>query len=391
MVTLRWMAGAALWIATMLAAAATPITNEEIVREGNGILEAPEKVLGKDVKALTEPPSVSEEQRQAIEAIARRAGSIVDGAMNDGQRRVPERLGRSYRLFVSRAMGDAALKEIFALSASRDDLTVVFRGFAPGEKFGEFQRNLQPLLGEIGKDTRPPAVTIDPPKFTEAGVTAVPALAAYDDGKLIAVVHGVTSIDWMADQVANGARGRLGQQGSVVEIAEVDVLALMQKRAAEYDWQAAKGRATQGFWQRQHFVRLPRAIESRTRLIDPTITIKETIKGARGEIIALAGSRVNPLESIPFRQRLVVFDGLDRAQVAAVKAYREENRKVTFITTQVDPERGFDHLGEVMAELGTQVSLLTPEIANRFGIEKVPSIIEAKGNRFEVKEVPVQP
>lgn len=366
--------------------------DEEIVRRAHDIQSAPEQVLGKEAaEQFRAPPKVSETQQRIIEQIAARAGSIVQGEMSAGETRAPERTGRVYRVFVSRSMGDAALKDLIALSAERKDLAVVFRGFAPGENFGTFQRNLQPLLGALEKDTVPPAVMIDPPKFTEAGVTAVPALAAYDDGKLVAVVQGVTSVEWLANQIQHGARGQLPRQGSVLEITEVDVLQLMLQRASDYDWEAAKSRSLKGFWKRQKFIALPRAIAPRTRLIDPTITVRETIKGPKGEIIALAGTRINPLDTVAFRQRVVIFDGMDRSQVESVKAFKQEGRRVTFITTQLDDDRGFEHLGELMAEIGAQVTLLTPEIAQRFGVERVPAVIEAKGNRFEVKEVPPTP
>lgn len=66
---------------------------------------------------------------------------------------------------------------------------------------------------------------------------------------------------------------------------------------------------------------LPRGAELTSRLFDPSVTIKETIKDHKGNLVVQAGRRINPLEYFSWGEPLLIFDGTDPEQVEwAIKA-----------------------------------------------------------------------
>src|SRR3546814_15727495 len=57
-----------------------------------------------------------------------------------------------------------------------------------------------------------------------------------------------------------------------------------------------------------------RASEARRWQFDPTITLAADIRGAKGELIHAAGTRVNPLDSVGLRPALLFLVGDDHNQ-----------------------------------------------------------------------------
>ncbi len=110
-----------------------------------------------------------------------------------------------------------------------------------------------------------------------------------------------------------------GQQGAVFPVIETDLLSAIKARL---DAMAASGaikrindRLKEGTVARvnrpEPVVGLLAASIARSWLFDPTITVSEAIYGAGGEVLVPAGTRVNPLDSVPLRQPLLFFDGDD--------------------------------------------------------------------------------
>ena len=58
------------------------------------------------------------------------------------------------------------------------------------------------------------------------------------------------------------------------------------------------------------------ASATRSWRFDPTITVERNIADDKGRVIIAAGTRVNPLDTVPLRAPLVFLDGDDPAQLA---------------------------------------------------------------------------
>ena len=61
-------------------------------------------------------------------------------------------------------------------------------------------------------------------------------------------------------------------------------------------------------------------------------------------------------------------------------------QRITYIATNFDREKGWDSYKEVSDLVDAPVYLLTPDLINRFNIERAPSVITAKNNRFLIQE-----
>ena len=304
-------------------------------------------------------------------------------------------LKRIFVIYASTSLGEAGLLDILEEASGRDDVLVVFRGTKPGQKVQAFIREVHALAGRFDEHQQP-HIVIDPNRFRAAGVSVAPTLTLEENGRVLAKVQGVTSTAWLqsrTDQQHNDATKTrdLGTQGPTREIAEVDLIEEMQHRVAQIDWTAKKREALTHFWDRTTFYELPEATETRERFIDPTVTVPRDVVAPDGTVIVRAGQRVNPLDRLPFTQRLVVFDTTRPAQIEFARRLGQEvaPRRVTYLATRLDRESGWEALEKVETVLGATVYLLTPDLRDRFRLEHVPVVIEAKDKAFVVHEFKV--
>jgi conjugal transfer pilus assembly protein TraW len=290
-------------------------------------------------------------------------------------------------VLVSRSLGAAQLKELFAFAADTPRARVVFRGLAEDESLMDFVRQIHALLAGLDPV---PEVVLDPTPFAAAGVDIAPVLVAEGPGGELARVAGLADPLWLRTRVLAGERGDLGVRGPVKAVTEPDLIAELQRRLAALDLKALREQALARYWSRVGFEDLAVATESRTRTIDPTITAPREVRTADGTLLVRAGERVNPLERLPFTQRLVVFDASDARQVATAKRLGREAgaRRVTYLATRLERRFGWEGLNSVEDTLDAPVYLLTPDVRARFALERVPAFVEAHGAVFRVAEVP---
>lgn len=112
---------------------------------------------------------------------------------------------------------------------------------------------------------------------------------------------------------------------------------------------------------------------------DPSITMERDIKDQKGNLIAGAGQRVNPLDFVAIKQDLVFVDGDDAAQMAwATARYDDLKAKIIFVNgspieamTARQRRFYFDQEGRLTA---------------RFGIEHTPAVVTQAGKVMRVTE-----
>jgi conjugal transfer pilus assembly protein TraW len=290
-------------------------------------------------------------------------------------------------VLVSRSLGAAQLKEIFAFAADTPRARVAFRGVVEDESLMDFVRQIHGLLRGIEPV---PEVVLDPTPFAAAAVDIAPVLLAEGPDGELARVAGLADPLWLRARVLAGERGDLGVRGPVKGVTEPDLIAELQRRLAAVDLEKLRGHALERYWQRVAFEALPVAAEPRTREIDPTITAPRDVHTADGTLLVRAGEMVNPLDRLPFTQRLVVFDASDERQVATARRLGREagELRVTYLATRLERRLGWEGLTSVEDALDAPVYLLTPDVRRRFALERVPAFVEARGNVFLVAEVP---
>ncbi len=288
----------------------------------------------------------------------------------------------------------------------RAEATAVFRGVPDGMSLGQGIAAIRRLAA--GKDP-PPAIVIDPTLFRAYDIGAVPSVVivaaqagSEEKPRPVARVAGLADPRWLLRAVEGGETGDLGIRGPLAAIAEADPITVAGRRLAAIDWEEKKRGAIARFWAGQRFNELPPAKKARTREIDPSVTITRDIVTTDGAVLAHAGEVVDPLctgkeKCAPGRRRfteaVVVFDPLDARQVKtlsrALPVIRREPgvRRVTWIATRLDREKGWDGYREVTAQVDAPVYLLTAEIVSRFALEHTPSVITARGGKFLIREL----
>ena len=292
--------------------------------------------------------------------------------------------------FASGSLGEAALDDLFALASSHPEVVVVFRGVADEARFAQSVMALQQRAAAY---TPVAPVMIDPTLFRDHGVSQVPTLIllAEDQQTAVARVAGLSHPRWLLDKVNFGETGDFGVRGPVEPIMERDLIEVMQDRMAGIDWAARKDQAIARFWSGQSFITLPRANRARTRRLDPSIALTADLLDADGTVLVPRGTRINPLDSRPFTQALVVFDPLDAEQVAQVERRLPELAqhvsRVTLIVTRLDRADGWGSYQRVTDHFDAPVFKLTPEIQSRFELACVPSIVTAEDRHFVVEEL----
>lgn len=339
-------------------------------------------------------PVMSEADQRAIEDIASQAAEIQTEALSaDLEDRTgmaapgAAARGRRIEILVSWSLGEAALREIAAEVSAYPKAVMVFRGIPEGLTFGAAVKRIQSLVSHIDPI---PSVVIDPTRFQEHGVDHVPVIAIYDAKRLMAIAHGTFGIRYLLSRVDSGARGDLGTIGPMMEVSEPDLIEVMKARLAAIDFDSAKARAAERYWDKLGYVSLPLVTEPRRRTFDPSVIVTADITDAKGNIITPAGKRINPLDALPFDQRIYVFDASRADHVAAAKKMKEQyrDRRLLLIATRFDRAAGWDGFKQLQDGLRAPVYLLNEQFRARFHIERVPSLIEAVGKEMVVHEIP---
>lgn len=177
-----------------------------------------------------------------------------------------------------------------------------------------------------------------------------------------------------------------GQQGTVFPVIERDLLEQIHARLVGLEKSGETARLNEQL-KRQTIARvnrplsvagLTRATADRRWTFDPTITLGADIRGAKGELIHAAGTRVNPLDSVSLRAELLFIDGDDPAQLAWAM---RQDRGAKLILVEGAPlelmkarQRRFyfDQGGKLVA---------------KFGIGAVPARVRQHGRLLEIAEV----
>lgn len=186
-----------------------------------------------------------------------------------------------------------------------------------------------------------------------------------------------------------GARD-YGQHGAVFPIAERDLLEQIRERLVGLEKSGETARLNQELKRRtiarvnrpEPVAGLVRADKPRNWTIDPTVTLEADIRGARGELIHAAGTRINPLDTVSMRAELIFFDGDDPDQLAWALARDQAARLILVKGAPLELMRArqrrfyFDQGGKLVAH---------------FAIRAVPALVRQRGRQLEVSEIALAP
>lgn len=182
-----------------------------------------------------------------------------------------------------------------------------------------------------------------------------------------------------------GARD-YGQHGAVFPILERDLLEQIRGRLMAMEKSGETARLNQELKRRtiarvnrpKPVAGLVRAQAPRRWTIDPTVTLDAEIRGAKGELIHPAGTRINPLDSVGLRSELIFLDGDDPEQLAWALGRKEPAKLILVKGAPLELMRSrqrrfyFDQGGKLVAH---------------FALRGVPALVRQRGRQLEVSEI----
>lgn len=180
----------------------------------------------------------------------------------------------------------------------------------------------------------------------------------------------------------------LGVRGTVWKVAEPDLLMQIEARLEALNASGDLARMRREALDRaRERVEAPRRVAGirparvrRTRLLDPSVTVERDIRAHDGNLIAVRGARINPLEVYPLTRDLLFIDGERPVEVAWALGHERPARIVLLGGRPLDLTRAhgrpffFDQRGQ---------------LSRRFGLRATPSLVAAEGSMLRITEVPL--
>ena len=284
-------------------------------------------------------------------------------------------------LFVSRGMPAAELQAAIAEAAADPSLTLILRGLLPGERL---DTALPAIARLITRHDPPPTILIDPGHYRRHEVTAVPTLIDPATGHRL---QGAIDRLALEQQRRHADHTDLGRIGPTWEIAEPDLVEVLQARAADLDLPARAEAAMARFWRQVPAIALPPAQTTTTRRFRPEARTRSDLNDDRGRRLLPAGSRLNPLQTLPLTARILVLDAQDPAELAWAGTQRHPSRATIHLLTNPDREGGWGAWQALQRQLDAPPFLLDRHLADRLGVRATPSLIEADGAELVVREI----
>ena len=178
-----------------------------------------------------------------------------------------------------------------------------------------------------------------------------------------------------------------GTAGQAFPIIEPDLLATIEARLRRAEASGELARTNALFAKRvEAKVRRPDPVagispaqETRSWDFDPSVRIDHDVRDQKGNMIARAGQKVNPLDFVGIHQDLVFVDGDNAEQMAwACGKYSDVKAKIIFVKgspieamSQRKRRFYFDQEGK---------------LTGRFGIEHTPAVVSQAGRVMRVTE-----
>jgi len=114
---------------------------------------------------------------------------------------------------------------------------------------------------------------------------------------------------------------------------------------------------------------------------DMTYTVPEDIKDARGQIMYAKGFKFNPADYVHMQQEIVIIDASNKVELEWAKKnnYLDSSKYMVLLAD--------GNAFEITEEFKKPAYYLTKEVADKFQIQKTPSLIKQIENKIKVSEI----
>lgn len=178
----------------------------------------------------------------------------------------------------------------------------------------------------------------------------------------------------------------LGNHGALFDVVEEDMIRVLKGRMEQArvsgkldQFEMGVKASAKASIEHPKAISLPTAQRISRHNVDPTLLIENEIKTPDGHVLARAGDRLNPLDTLKPSKPLFFINGDDAEQVFLAERYKD---KLIIVLTSGAPLSLEDKLEQ--AVFFDQGGHLT----EKFSIHAVPAIVYPKGNVLKVIEFP---
>ena len=205
------------------------------------------------------------------------------------------------------------------------------------------------------------------------------------DGFVLAGLFAASMLYPFVEEAVARDHGVMGQSWG---IAEPDLLGVIDSRLKGLAADGSIARMQQGLVRKtEASIRNPAPVggleatlRPRAWTFDPSIVIADDIRDQKGNLIARAGQRVNPLSFVAMKQDLVFIDGRSAPQIDwAVKRWSQTSAKIIFVAGSP-----FDAMREKKRRFFYDQR---GSLVRHFGIAHVPAVVAPAGQVLRVSEV----
>lgn len=309
------------------------------------------------------------------------SGAIAESDIADREQN--KIMGDFYYILVSSSLSDDELRNIMSSYKNRSDVALVIRGVNNKKNILQELTHWQQLVLDSGSSA---PVNLDPTIFKNYNVNVVPTVIHEKDGKLVARVSGISSVDYLKEK-----EGDIGTAGPTKDISEISLLDIIEEKIKNLDFAKMKTDAMNNYWKKQKFETFPDALKYTRKTLNPSVVIPQDILSPNGQVVAKKG-KINPLDVIPFSMKLIFFDARsDWQRDIARREYQNAEPGITpiLITTNVygDGWKTFQDATKFYGDK-SRLYLLQPGMSERFGITAIPSVVTASDHQYVIDEYP---
>lgn len=178
------------------------------------------------------------------------------------------------------------------------------------------------------------------------------------------------------------------QEGKTYDFAEKNAIADIQehikKNEKNIEAKIAKTKIEQKSKAREwkpEQRKLTAATKNKVFYPDMTYTVPEDIKDAKGRVMYAKGFKFNPGDYVHMQQELVIIDANNKTQLEWAKNnnYLDSAKYMVLLSA--------GNAFEIAEEFKKPAYYLTKEVADKFQIQKTPSIIKQIENKIKVSEI----
>jgi conjugal transfer pilus assembly protein TraW len=343
---------------------------------------------------LTLNPSsgISAGTQSALQDALKQTKSVLNSREVPNQEQAPDHPSTNATnmcLFISASMPRAAFLAAMNNAAESGIIVYINGMFEEDKNILDTRRRLLTMTQDFAKK---PNVRFGPTWFEKYQIDRVPAMV-FDDGHThYRKIYGVSLTKFFQQEIDASRKLDLGTFGNTYAVKEKSLIDQIKMRMAAIDWQSKAKVAVQRYWQKSTFYPLPPAEKNDTFYIDPTVSITKDVFNGRGDLLAKAGTKFNPLTTLPNAHlRLYIIDPNNSQQLKWLDTFNGKfEPRDQIIVSNLDRSRGWDQMSYLRKRYQHDIYILDKTLIQRFSLKALPVTVGIEKGFLKIQEFNVE-